>query len=143
MPKKQNRAVERENGCVALDFNNPRLSAAMLWKIPRSLIKDYSKKSNDIWLPVLEEMKAWLKRMKAITKNANDPEKLAKNIGQGFEDYGVLFSKRMSDFIPNAVTYFKFDYLLRKAVGKKILMSLKKVFLEHCPSQRHFRIRQW
>ncbi len=133
LPKEPVMPVERDSGCVAIKYNDPRLSPAMLWKIPQSLIKNFSKEAKDIWQPLAEEMDAWLARVEDTSRSANDAEKCAKFIEQAFAEYGVLFGRRMSDFIPSAVTYIKYELLLRKAVDKNNIEEFKERLMRGLP----------
>ncbi|HBF36003.1 MAG TPA: pyruvate, phosphate dikinase, partial [Firmicutes bacterium] len=133
LPKEPVMPVERASGCVAIKYNDPRLSPAMAWKIPKSLIKDFSKEAKDIWQPLSEEMDAWLEKVEDTTRNTKNAEKFVKYVEQAFGEYGVLFGKRMSDFIPGAVTYLKYGFLLKKAVGKENVDEYKERLMRALP----------
>jgi hypothetical protein len=139
LPKEPIKPVERESGCVAIRYNDPRLSPAMLWKIPRSFLKDFSKEAKDIWLPLAAEMRAWLERVEDAGRNTFDAEKIVQLFEQSLAEHGVLFGKRMSDFIPSVLTYLKYVFLLKKAVGKENADEFKERLMRDLP----FRIRHW
>ncbi|MFL0198029.1 PEP/pyruvate-binding domain-containing protein [Clostridium sp. WILCCON 0269] len=120
LPKDVNKPVERENGCVAISYHDPKLSPAIIWKAPKYLFKDSKKSAKDIWEPVAEEMNSWIKSMDTKGRNIKDAVKYTKLFEQAMRDIKKLFYKRFSSIlIPNIIAVFKFERMVKKAVGKE------------------------
>lgn len=133
LPKSPMRPVERESGCVAIDLKQAEFSPAMLWKIPKLLIREYTMDIRLFWQSLSNEIDLWIKRMDEEGENTTDAVKLAKLIDQAVAEMGVLFQKRISDFVPNIIIDLKFDYLIKKAVGKKRKEEMKENLLKALP----------
>lgn len=133
LPKSPMRPIERESGCVAIDLKQAGFSPAMLWKVPKLFIKEYAIDIRAFWQSLSNEIDLWIKRMDEEGENTTDLVKLAKLIEQAVAEMGVLFQKRMSDFVPNIVIDFKFGYLIKKAVGKKRKEEVKENLLKALP----------
>ncbi|WP_411680056.1 PEP/pyruvate-binding domain-containing protein [Clostridium thailandense] len=63
MPKNQNKPVERESGCVALSYEGPGVSPAIIWKGPKLLIKSLFQDNDILWQAFSREISEWLKKM--------------------------------------------------------------------------------
>ncbi|SFM19048.1 PEP/pyruvate-binding domain-containing protein [Pelosinus propionicus] len=133
LPKSPMRPVERESGCVAIDLKQAGFSLAMLWKVPKLFIKEYTMDIRFFWQSLSNEIDLWIKRMDEEGENTTDAVKLAKLINQAVTEMGILFQKRISDFVPNIVIDLKFDYLVKKAVGKKRKEEMKENLLKALP----------
>lgn len=133
LPKSPMRPIERKSGCVAIDLKQAEFSPAMLWKIPKLLIREYTMDIRLFWQSLSSEIGLWIKRMDEEGENTTDAVKLAKLIDQAVAEMGVLFQKRISDFVPNIVIDLKFDYLIKKAVGKKRKEEIKENLLKALP----------
>lgn len=133
LPKSPMRPIERESGCVAIDLQQAEFSPAMLWKIPKLLIREYTMDIRLFWQSLSSEIDLWIKRTDDAGKTTTDAVKLAKLIEQAVAEMGVLFQKRISDFVPNIVIDLKFDYLIKKAVGKKRKEEVKENLLKALP----------
>lgn len=133
LPKSPMKPIERENGCVAIDLQQAEFSPAMLWKIPKLLIREYTMDIRLFWQSLSSEIDLWIKRTDEAGKNSTDAVKLAKLMEQAVAEMGVLFQKRISDFVPNIVIDLKFDYLIKKAVGKKRKEEVKENLLKALP----------
>lgn len=133
LPKTPMRPVERESGCVAIDLKQAGFSLAMLWKVPKLFIKEYAMDIQVFWQSLSNEIDLWIKRMDEEGENTTDAVKLAKLIDQAVAEMGVLFQKRMSDFVPNILIDLKFGCLIKKAVGKKLKEEVKENLLKALP----------
>jgi pyruvate,water dikinase len=134
LPKDENRPVERENGCVALSYHDSSPSPAILWKLPKYLIKYASKESKDLWQPVSEEMTAWIEGIDKESKNTNDPVKYVKLMEQAMEGFSKLFYKRFaSTLIPGSISVLKFEHLIKKTVGKENAAEFNESLMRSLP----------
>jgi len=133
MPKSPMRPIERESGCVAIDLKQAGFSPAMLWKVPKLFINEYAMDIRVFWQSLSNEIDSWIKKMDEAGENTTDAVKFAKLIDQAVAEMGVLFQKRMSDFVPNIVIDLKFDYLIKKTVGKKLKEEVKENLLKALP----------
>jgi len=105
----------------------------MLWKVPKLFIKEYAMDVHDFWQSLSIEMDSWISRMDKEGENTTDEVTFAALIEQAIAEHGVLFQKRMSDFVPNIVTELKFNYLIKKAVGKDQQAEIKEKLLRALP----------
>lgn len=133
LPKSPMRPIERESGCVAIDLQQAEFSPAMLCKIPKLLIREYTMDIRLFWQSLSSEIDLWIKKTDDAGKTTTDAVKLAKLMEQAVAEMGVLFQKRISDFVPNIVIDLKFDYLIKKAVGKKRKEEVKENLLKALP----------
>ena len=133
LPKEPTRPVERESGCVAIDLKQAGFSPTMLWKVPKLLIKEYAMDLHEFWQSLSKEMDSWISRMDKEGANTKDAVKCAALIEQAMAEHGVLFQKRMSDFVPSIVIDLKFNYLIKKAVGKDQQEEIKEKLLRALP----------
>ncbi|ALB44970.1 PEP/pyruvate-binding domain-containing protein [Clostridium beijerinckii] len=134
MPKEKNIPIERESGCVALSYQAPSISPAIIWKGPKSLINSLFKDTNILWQDFSREANEWIKRMDTAKKNTNDAEKLIKFIKQGMKEYENFVYKRFSLIgMPSGITEYKFNKLIKKAVGKEKFEEVKENLLRALP----------
>ncbi len=133
LPKNPMKPIERESGCVAINLKQAEFSPAMLWKVPKLLIREYTMDIRSFWQALSSEIDLWINRMDAEGKNTTDAVQLAKLIDQAVAEMGVLFQKRISDFVPNIVIDLKFNYVIKKAVGKKRKEEVKENLLKALP----------
>ncbi|EGW39742.1 PEP/pyruvate-binding domain-containing protein [Desulfosporosinus sp. OT] len=134
IPKQLLRLVERESGCVAVGVGQPGVSLAIVWKAPAALLTVRSEGIEERWKPLAVEMNAWLKRMEAAARNADDGKNLAQLIEQALTEFGDLLCRRfrvlsMSGWISD----FKLNRLVKKAVGKIKAAEVKDCLLRALP----------
>jgi pyruvate,water dikinase len=126
--------VERESGAVAVRIGKVGLSPAVLWKAPSVFLINFSKEARELWQPLEVELDAWLASMEAANRNTSNPVKLALLIERALDEFGELFHRRFfTFFIPALVTGFKFDYWVKKAVGKENAGPVKESLLRALP----------
>lgn len=120
LPKHENIPVERKSGCVAISYHDPTLSPQILWKLPKYLIRNFSKESKDLWKPVSQEIYLWVEKVERAREDTDDPTKYAKLIKKVMEEFKDLAYKRFSStLIPGSIAVYRFQYLVKKIVGKK------------------------
>lgn len=134
LPKEKNKPMERESGCVALSYHPPEPSPAIIWKMPKTLIKSLFRDTDVIWQTVSKEMDAWMNRMDATLRITNDTEKLIKLFEQAMKEYSEFVIKRFSSInTPGGITDIKFGRLIKKAVGKEKADEFKERLMRALP----------
>ena len=124
--KEQTKPVERPNGCVAISLAQPKISFAMLWKMPAFLIRRASMDPKDLWQPVSDEMNAWLGKMEVADKKVHDEVRCVELLEQSLEEFGTLIYRRFSSVLMvGLVTNFKLGRFIKKAVGKEKANEVK------------------
>lgn len=126
--------VERENGCVAARLQQPRLSLALLWRLPANLLGKARMDPRDRWQPVSEEMASWLRRMEAVEGETGDAPGLVRLIGQAVAEFEPLLVKRFSAvFMCDLVSSLLTGFWVRRAVGKESAAGVRDRLLRALP----------
>ncbi len=134
VPKDENCAVERESGCVALSYREPGLSPAMLWKLPRSLMKDLWQDSGEFWPAVVQEMSAWIESQDIEIMNTNDAAQLTKLLKQAMQEYEEFVYKRFCSVgDPDGPLDRKLGRLIKQAVGQENAAEFKERLMRALP----------
>ncbi|MBV7271840.1 pyruvate, phosphate dikinase [Clostridium sp. PL3] len=134
IPKNQNRPVERESGCVALSYQGPGLSPAIMWKGPKLLIKSLFQDNDILWQAFSKEISVWLKKMDNAVRDTKDAVGAVKLIEQALKEYEKLVYKRFSVIsIPGGFAEYRFSKLIKKAVGKEKAEEYKESLLRALP----------
>jgi len=134
LPRNEIGPVERENGIVALNFEAARLSPAIVWKLPKSLIKDLFRDTDDLWQTFSKEISAYIEKTDAATRVTNDAWKLTKFMEQAMSEYEGFVCKRFSLIsISGGVTDYKFGRLIKKVVGVENAKECKEKLMRNLP----------
>ncbi|OPJ61376.1 PEP/pyruvate-binding domain-containing protein [Clostridium chromiireducens] len=134
LPKERNKPVERESGCVALNYSGPTISAATLWKASTNLIKNLFIKSKYSAEDFTKEVDAWIKKTELEVIRIKDAGKLVKLIEHAFNDYESFVYKRFSIVeMAGVLTEYKFTKLIKKAVGKERAQEFKETLQKALP----------
>ncbi|MDQ7093594.1 PEP/pyruvate-binding domain-containing protein [Desulfosporosinus sp. PR] len=133
-PKQEIEPVERASGCVAVCYQTPSLSPAVLWKMPPALIKECCKDTEKSWQALAREMQDWLKRMDEATAQSNDRQKLTKLLQQALRDYEKFTFQRFAAVTPaGGWDDLKLKYYIKKAVGKESAEDFKERLMRALP----------
>lgn len=74
-PKEPIKFVERESGCIAVDFVQIEPSSVMPRKNSSTFSNDYLKDASELWQPLSQEMNRWLKEMEEAQCSISHEEK--------------------------------------------------------------------
>ena len=117
-PRELPQPVERNDGRIGVRMTNPKLSPAMLWRIPAQLLVP---KGDPLkrWQVVADEMIAALKRWQAAEDSARDTTELARLVGQEMHEFGYLLGRRFGAVFFIGIQYLLLAKLWARMVGGK------------------------
>jgi pyruvate,water dikinase len=128
------RAVERENGCVAVKMAKLRVFPGIIGRFMSMFFGNLSKSTEEIWRPLSEETNSSLKRLKASVKKTNNAGKLAELMEQAMNEFGALFTRRLGILAaPGFGKDFKLDKIIEKTLGKEETERLEEKLLRALP----------
>jgi pyruvate,water dikinase len=110
--------VERADGRMGVRLYNPRLSPALLWRLPAQL---FGRKGDPLarWQAVADAMDAAARRWQAAEAAAPDTATVARLVGQAMREFGELLGRRFEAVFFSGIQYLLLVKLWARLVGGK------------------------